>query len=153
QAVVDHRLAPHLAGGGAARFARLGRLDYALGYRVADALVLDQEGLEPRADYRLDQRFHLRVVQPALGLTLELRLVHADREYGRDAFQDVLALDLDSLLDMVVVGHEPPDGRPQRLAQAELMRAAIDRRDGVDERPHVLVGLLGPRQRQVAAEA
>ena len=50
------------------------------GDRVADALVLEQEVFEPGPDHRLDQRADLGVVQPVLGLPLELRLVDADRE-------------------------------------------------------------------------
>ena len=69
------------------------------GDRVADALVLEQEVFEPGPDHRLDQRADLGVVQPPLGLTLELRLVDADREDGRQPLEDVLVLDLDPLLD------------------------------------------------------
>ena len=84
------------------------------GDRVADALVLEQEVFEPGPDHRLDQRPDLGVVQPPLGLPLELRLVDADREDGRQPLADVLALDLDPLLDEVVVLHEPQDGRAGR---------------------------------------
>ena len=107
----DRRLAPDLRGGRPAGLAGLGRLDHPRGDRVAHALVLEQEVLERGPDHRLDLRLDLGVVQPPLGLALELRLVHADRQHGRQPFADVLALDLHPLLDQVVRLHEPLHGR------------------------------------------
>ena len=149
----DRRLAAHLRGGGPARLARLGRLDHPRRDRVADALVLEQEVLERRPGHRLDLRLDLRIVQPSLGLALELRLVHADREHGRQPFADVLALDLHPLLHQVVRLHEPLHGRADRREHPQLMRAAVARRDRVDERADVFVGRLGPGQGQVAPQA
>ena len=51
------------------------------------------------------------------------------------------------------VVHEPEDGRLDRLAHPLLVGAAVAGRDRVDERADVLVGRLGPGQREVAAEA
>ena len=95
-----------------AGLAGLGRLDDPRGDRVADALVLEQEVFEAGPDHRLDLRPDLGVVQPSLGLPLELRLVNADRQDRREPLADVLVLDLDPLLDQVVRLHEPLDGGP-----------------------------------------
>ena len=122
--VADRRLAADLRGGGPAGLAGPGRLDHPVGDGVADAPVLEQEVFEPGPDHRLDQRPDLGVVEPALRLPLELRLVDADREDGGQPLADVLALDLDPLLDEVVVLHElehgrrgPPRGGPARACR------------------------------------
>ena len=153
QPAADRRLAADLAGGGAAGLAGLGRLDHPGGDRVADALVLEQEVLQRGPDHRLDLRLDLGVVQPALGLALELRLVDADRQDGGQPLADVLPLDLHPLLDQVVRLHEPLHGRADGREHAQLVGAAVAGRDRVDERADVLVGRLGPGQGQVAAEA
>ena len=152
QAVADGRLAADLVGGGPAGLAGPGGLDHPGGDRVADAPVLEQEVFQPGADHRLDQRPDLRVVQTTLGLSLELGLVDADRQDRRQAFADVLALDLEPLLEVLVFLHELGDRRPDGLPEARLVSPAVAGRDRVDVRPDVLVGRLGPGEGHVAAE-
>ena len=116
-------------------------------------LFLSRKFSSAGPDHRLDLRLDLRVVEPALGLPLELRLVDADREDRGEPLADVLALDLHPLLDQVVRFHEPQHGGPDGREHPQLVGAAVAGGDRVDERPDVLVGGLGPGQGQVAAEA
>ncbi len=152
QAVGDRRLAADLAGGGAAGLPGPGRLDHPVGDRVADALVLQEEPFEGRPHGRLDERADLGVVQSVLRLALELRLVEADREHGDHALADVFLLDFHPFLDQFVSVHELADGRADGLAEALLVGAAVPGGDRVDEGADVLVGGLGPAEREVHAE-
>ena len=121
----DWRLATDLRSGGAAGLARLGGLDHSRRDRVSHALVLEQEVFEGRTNHRLDLRLDLGVVEPALGLTLELRLANADRQHGCQPFADVLTLDFHPFLDEVVRLHEPLHGRADRGQHPHLVRAAV----------------------------
>ena len=53
--------------------------------------VLFEEAAQEVAHRRVDDSFHLAVAQLGLGLALELRLGHAQRDHGREPFAEVVA--------------------------------------------------------------
>ena len=120
-----------LAGGDAGR----GR-----GLRLADdVLALGRVALEPVAqavvEDALHERLGLGVAQLGLGLTLELRLGHLDRDDGGEALADVVAGHaVLALLDQPPGFAPPVDRVGQRRTEALLVGAALVRVDGVGER-------------------
>ena len=91
QPVRDRRLARHRLRGRARRLARLGRQDDPRDDRLADGLVLEQAASPaPGAPRRRPGACDLGVVEPLLGLPLELRLVDVDRQHADEPLADVL---------------------------------------------------------------
>ncbi len=123
-----------------ARAARMMRADDRLG----DGAVLVQPLLERRAHGVVDQRLGFGVVQPVLGLALELRIADEDAEHADQAFADVLGGERDAarreVVRVDVVAHRFADAG----AQAVLVRAARAGGDAVDVAAQVLVGGFGP---------
>ena len=146
-------LARHFLLRRAARLARAGRQDDARDDRFGHAQVVVQPVLDRRPHRRVHRGEDLGVVQPILGLALELRLGDEDAEHADEALADVVGRQRDALGRQVVrldeVAHRLADAR----AQAVLVRAAGAGRDAVDVAADLLVGRLGPLHRQVDAEA
>ncbi len=128
-----------------ARAARMIRATTRLGHR----LVVVEPLLQRRADHVVDQPRHLGVVQPPLGLPLELRLDDVDGEDGGHPLADVLRGERHALGREVVRLDVVPDGLHQARAQARLVGAAVGGGDAVDVAADVLVGGLGPGQGQL----
>ena len=89
---------------------------------------------------------HLRVVELFLGLPLEHRLAHEDRQDADDALADVLGRDRQALDLDVVRLHEVADGLGDAALEAALVRAAGGRADAVDVGADRLVGGFRPLQ-------
>jgi hypothetical protein len=96
-----------------------------------------------------------RTAQHLLGLPLELRLGQAHGDHGGEAREHVVLLDalravLGGDLELARVGlHALADHLEQALLEARQVRAALGRRDDVDERPHLGVVARAPAQRDV----
>ena len=72
----------------------------------------------------VDRGRHLRIVELLLGLPLEHRLAHEDRQDADDALADVLGGDVEALdLDLVRL-HVVADGLDDAALEAALVRAA-----------------------------
>ena len=99
----------------------------------------------------LHHAHHLVVAQLGLGLTLELRLGHLDRDHGRQTVAEVLFRQLDlhlgQLLEQLVVFGIFLERERQAAAEAGEVRASLDGVDVVDIRVDVLVivGVVGQR--------
>ena len=105
--------------------------------------------LERRPHHRVHDRRHLRVVQPVLRLALKLRLLDEQAQHAGQAFADVLGRQRDALRRQVMGVDVVADGLAQPGAEAVFVRAARAGGNAVDEAAQVLVGGLGPLQRQL----
>ena len=112
-----------------------------------------QPVLERRPDRAIDGRDQLGIVQPILGLPLELRLGDEDAEDAGQPFADVVGGERHALRRQVVRLDEIPDRLADARAQAVLVRAAGAGGDAVDVAAQVLVGRFGPLQHAVEAQA
>ena len=117
-------LARHLGLRRAARFARPRREDDPRDDRLGDADVVVQPVLERRADHAVDGRQQLGIVQPILGLPLELRLLDEHAQHAGQAFADVLGGQRHAFRRQVVRLDEVADRLAEPGAQAVLVRAA-----------------------------
>ncbi|EAU62171.1 conserved hypothetical protein, partial [Stigmatella aurantiaca DW4/3-1] len=151
QPVAHRRLAAHRLGGGAAGLARAGGQDDARHGRLADGLVVVEPLLQRRPQHAVHLGRHLGVVEPPLGLPLELRLHHVAGEDGGDALADVLRGEGDALGAQVVRFDVVAHRLHHRAAQARLVRAALRGGDAVDVGADVLVRGLRPHQRGLQA--
>ena len=107
------------------------------------SLALGGVLLEPGAELVVDGALHealgLGVAELGLGLALELRLAHLDRDDRGQALADVVAGDaVLALLDQVLGLAEVVDLAGQRRAEALLVGAALVGVDGVGEGVHRL---------------
>ena len=101
--------------------------------------VLLEPGAELVVDRALDEALGLGVAELGLGLALELRLAHLDRDDRGQALADVVAGDaVLALLDEVLGLAEAVDLTGQGRAEALLVRAALVGVDGVGEGVHGL---------------
>ena len=91
----------------------------------------------------------LGVVEPVLGLALELRIVDVGRQQRDHALADVLGVQGDALGIEVVRRDVVAQALDDRRPQPGVVRATVGRRHRVDVRPDVVVGRLGPLQRQL----
>ncbi len=103
-----------------ARAARMMRADDRLG----DGAVVIQPVLERRPHRRIDGRQHLGVVQPILGLPLELRLGDEQAEHAGQPLADVLGGQRHALRRQVVRVDVVAHRLAEAGAQAVLVRAA-----------------------------
>ena len=83
-------LADHQAGLAGA-LARFGRQQALLRDDLGRLGILFEKAIEEIADGRVDDAFDLAVAELGLGLAFELRLGHAQRNDGRQAFAEILA--------------------------------------------------------------
>src|SRR4030095_1320406 len=144
QARRGRALARHLRLRRAARLARPRREDDAGDDRFGDADVVIQPVLEGRPDDAVNRGDELGVVQPILGLPLELRLLDEDAQHPGQPFADVLGRDRDALRRQVVRLDEVANRLAETAAQAALVRAAGTGRDAVHVRAQMFFGRLGP---------
>src|ERR1039457_631298 len=149
QPVRHRRLARDLPGRRTARFARARREDDAPDDLFGKRGVLVEPLFERRTDGSVHLRRYLRVVEAVLRLALELRLEDVRGQEDDEALADVLGRDGDALREQLVrleiVAHGLRDARPQPV----LVRAARRSRNAVHVRAHVLVGRLGPHEREL----
>ena len=110
-----------------------------------------QPVLERGPHHRVHHRRDLGVVEPILGLTLELRLLDEQAEDAGEPFADVLGRQRDALGRQVVRVDVVAHRLAETGAEAVLVRATRPGRNAVDEAAEVLVGGLGPLQRQLEA--
>ena len=109
---------------------------------------------EPVVHQRLDDALHLAVAELRLGLPLELRLRDLDADDRRQALADVVALQaLVVLLHQSVRHGVGVDGARQRGAQADQVRAALDRVDVVREGVDALGVAVVPLHRDLDVDA
>jgi len=142
--VADGRLAQHLLRRLAPRLPGAGGEDGARRDRLAGAAVLQEPLLEGGAHDALDGGGGLDVVEPLLGLALELGVLDVDREHRDDPLADVLRGEGHPLgLDLLRL-HEGADGLGDRGVEAVLVGAAGGGGDAVGVGADVLVGALGP---------
>ena len=104
-------------------------------------------------DLRIDGRHHFGVVQPILGLALELRLLHEHAQHRDEPLANVFGRQRHALRRQVVRFDEVPDRLAEPRAEAVLVRAARSGRNAVDVAANVLVGRLRPLQREVEPQA
>ena len=121
--------------------------------RLGDADVVVQPVLERRTNRAVERRHHLRVVQPILGLPLELRLRDEEAQHSGEPFANVVGGERHALRREVVRLDEIAHRLADSGAQAVLVRAARGGGDAVDVAADVLVGGLGPLQDAVEPEA
>jgi hypothetical protein len=143
------RLARDLLLGGAARLARAGREDDARDDRLGDADVGVQPVLERRPHLAVDERHRLGVVQPVLGLPLELRFGDEHAEDGDEPLANVFGGEGYTLGREVVRLDEVAHRLAKTGAKAVLVRPARPGRDAVDVAADVFVGGLRPLERDV----
>ena len=115
-------------------------------------LFSSRKRLQRRADRAVDLRLRLRAAEPLLGLPLELRLLHVDREHADDALADVLGGQRHALGRQVRGLDEGAHRLDDRRAKALLVRPALRGRDAVDVGADGLLVRLGPLQRHLDAE-
>ena len=103
--------------------------------------VLLEEAGQVVAHRRVDDAFHLAVAQLGLGLPLELRLGHAQRDHGREPLAAIVAAGNQVLVEvrLLAVG---VDGAGDGGAEARHVRAALAGIDVVDVGVYVL-GVFG----------
>ena len=143
----DHLLLRRAAGLAGARGEHDPRHDL-----LGDRLLAVQPVLERRPHLGVDRGEDLGVVQPILGLALELRLLDEDAEHGDQALADVLGGERHALRRQVVRLDVVADRLAEAGAEAVLVRAAGAGGDAVDVAADVLVGRLGPLQRELDAD-
>ena len=133
----------------AARLARARRQDDPRHDGLGHRPVVVQPVLERGPHHRVEARVDLGVVQPVLGLALELRLLQEHAQDADEPLADVLGGDRHALGREVVRLDVVAHGLAEAGAQPVLVRAARPGRDAVHVAPHVLVGRLRPLQHQV----
>ena len=118
---------------------------------IDNGLCLCRVGIKPVIDVLVDRALHkafdLGVAQLGLGLTLELRVAHLDRNNGGQAFAAVIAgkvavLVLDELVLLGIAVHQGGQG----CAEALFVRAALVGIDGIGKGVHGLLIALVPLQ-------
>src|SRR5206468_11277350 len=90
-AAVEDALAPRQLARFARRLPGARRRHHLLDDLAGDRRVLLEELAQALADDALDRPLDLAVAQLGLGLALELRVLHLDRDHRRQAFAHVLA--------------------------------------------------------------
>ena len=146
-------LARHFGLRCAAGLARPRREDDARDDRLGDADVVIQPVLQRRTDDAIHDRQQLGIVQPILGLSLELGFLHERTEHAGQPLANVLGGERHALRRQAVRFDEVADRLADAGAQAVLVRAARTGRDAVDVRPDVLVGRFGPLEHEVEPDA
>ena len=140
-------LARHRLRGGAAGLARAGRQDHAGDEPLGHRAILGEPLLQRGPHRPVDLGGDLRVVEPVLGLALELRLGDVDRDDRGQPLTDVLGGERHALGPEVVHLDEVAHRLDDAALQAALVRAAGAGGDAVDVALDVLVGGLGPLER------
>ena len=145
-------LADHFLLRGAAGLAGARGEDGARDDLLGDRLLAVQPVLERRPHLGVDRGEDLGVVQAILGLALELRLLDEDAEHGDQALAQVLGGQRHALRRQVVRLDVVADRLAEAGAEAVLVGAAGAGGDAVDVAADVLVGRLGPLQRELDAD-
>ncbi len=115
--------------------------------------MLVEELLEYRAHGGVDLGAQLRIVQPVLGLALELGFMDEHRKHGYQPFPDIVRGQGQASRQKVVRLDVVPHRFAEPIFEALLVGAAVSSRYRVDVRPHMFPGSLGPLQRQLEAES
>ena len=122
---VRHRALPgHRLGGRARGLAGPGGEDDPRHHRLGHRLVVVEPLLQRRANHAVHLGGGLGVVQPVLGLSLELRVRHVGGEDGRHALADVLRGQAHALRGEAVRLDVVAHGLHHARAQARFMGAA-----------------------------
>ncbi len=109
--------------------------------------------LEPGTHEPVNRGHHFRIVQPILGLALELRLLHEYRQHARHALANVVGGERHALGREVVRVDVIAHGLAEAGAQAVFMRAARSGRDAVDVTAKVFIRRLRPLQHDLELDA
>src|SRR6185369_11180191 len=117
--------------------------------RLGHRAVVIEPVLERRTHHRIDRGGHFGVVQTVLRLPLELRLLDEEAQNTREPLANVLGRQRDALWRQVVRVDVVADRLAETDAEAVLVGAAGTGGDAVYEAAQVLVGGLGPLQRQL----
>ena len=99
--------------------------------------VLFEEAAQEVAHRRIDDPFHFAVAELGLGLALELRIGHPQRDHGRKPFAEIVAAG-NQVLEEVLLLAIGVEGAGQRGLEARNVRAAFAGGDVVDEGVDVL---------------
>ena len=132
QSAAGGGLAADARAGGPARLAGAGGDDDAIDDRLGDRAIVVQPLLEHRAHRRVHHRLHFGVVQPVLGLALELRVFDEDAEHADHAFADVFGRQRDAARRKIVGFDIVADRLENPGAQAVFVRAAAGGGNAVD---------------------
>ena len=146
-------LARHFGLRRAARLARPRREDDARDDRLGDGDVVIQPVLERRTNDAVDARHELGIIEPILGLPLELRFLNEQAHDSGQAFSDVLGGNRHALGREIVRVDEVPHGLVDAGPQAAFVSAARRGRNAVDVRAHVLIGRLRPLQHEIEPQS
>ncbi len=150
--MAHRRFADDLLARGPARRPGPGREDDPRHDALGHGLVVVEPLLEGRADQARHLPGDLRVVEPVLGLALELRLGHVDAQDGDDPLADVVRRDGHTLRRELVLAHVIADRPGQRLLDTVFVGAAGARGDAVRVGLEDAVRGLGPAQRHLHAD-
>ncbi len=151
--MTDGRLAPHLTRRRARRLPRSGRLNHTRRNCLARRRVRVEVLLQFDPNRRGDQGARFGVVEPVFGLPLKLRVDHEQVEDDEQALSDVVTRYVELFGQQLVRVHVRPHGAADGVFHALLVRAAVARRDPVDERTHRLARRFGPLHRHLDAGA
>ena len=146
-------LARHLLVSGATGFARPGGQDHPCHDRLGHRPVVMQPMFQGRTDGRVDSRRQFRIVEPVLGLPLELGVGHEHAEDADETFAQILGGERHALGRQVMGLDEIAHRLAESGAQPVLVCATRPGRDTVDVAPQALLGRFRPLQDEPDADA